>query len=244
MPERKIINPLPPLAPDANLRAKVVHTHKVSAVDYLPQEGSIAKPLVVFIGGYCDASTRRFYNTALKYRDGSASDPDFSVAQDRLAEAGISSGSGASAYQDVYYRSHTSRSDILLLMTLYHAAGQKIALVGHSWGGATAYKLARRSPVTVDLLATLDPVSLFPLGKKHKPAKVLRWVNVRVDFKRVDMSNSSNLTAWIGRPWGSNNEADVSHDFMSLWPGEGPPGHAWCYEMFNLCVRTELEGIR
>ena len=244
MSEQKIINPIPPLAADAGARAKIVYAHQASAVDYLPREDSISKPLIVFIGGYCDGATRRFYNTALKYRDGFASDPDFRVSQDRLAKAGVPSGSGVGAYQDVYYRPHTSRSDLLLLMAIYHAAGQKIALVGHSWGAATAYKLALRSPAPVEFLATLDPVSIFPLGKKFKPAKVLRWVNVRVDFKRVDMRNSSNLTAWIGRPWGFNNEADLSHDFVGIWPGEDLPGHAWCCEMFNLCVRSELEVIR
>ena len=85
--------------------------------------------------------------------------------------------------QDIYYRAHDSRAHILLLMSLYHAAGQPIALIGHSWGGASAYKLAQKSLAPVDFLATLDPVSVFPLGARLKPGNVRRWINVSLDFK-------------------------------------------------------------
>ena len=145
--------------------------------------------------------------------------------------------------QDIYYRAHDTRAHIQMLMALYHAAGQRVALVGHSWGGASAYKAALKSAAPVDLLVTLDPVSVFPLGERRKPANVRRWVNVRLDFKRADMRDSSNLTAWIGRPWGLSAKADVSYDFIDTWPGNSLPGHAWCYEMFNFYVRRELERI-
>ena len=244
MAAKKIINPIPPPAADASARTRIVQAGLASDVNYLPEESKINKPLIIFIGGYGDAATKRFYNTALQYREGVADDPDFQTAKARLTEAGLAAGQGAGAYQDIYYRPHDTRTNILLLMALYRAAGQKIALIGHSWGGATAYKLVKRFAAPVELLVTLDPVSVFPLGERPKPGNVSRWVNAYLDYKRADMSNSSNRTAWIGRHWGPRVKADVNYDFMSLWPGEGLPGHAWCYEMFNLFARREVELIR
>ncbi len=244
MAAKKIINPILPPAADAGARARIAYAGLASDVNYLPEEAKINKPLIIFIGGYCDAATRRFYNTALEYREGVVTDPDFQAAKVRLAEAGIAAGQGAGKYQDIYYRPHDTRSNILLLMALYRAAGQKTALIGHSWGGATAYKLAKRCAAPIDLLVTLDPVSVFPLGERPKPGNVSRWINAYLDFKRADMSNSSNRVAWIGRPWGLEVKADMNYDFISSWPGEGLPGHAWCYEMFNLFARREVELIR
>ena len=239
-----VINPIPAPPKDALLRARLLHAQQAADAGYLPVPEDINRPLVIFLGGFLDATTLRFHNTALEYKDGArlaAPPPAFSP--ERPFPWAESEMRGMGEAQDIYYRSHDARVHIQMLMALYHAAGQRIALVGHSWGGASVYKAALKSAAPVDLLITLDPVSRFPLGERRKPANVRRWVNVWLDFKRADMRDSSNLTAWIGRPWGLNVRADVSYDFIDTWPGESLPGHAWCYEMFNFYARRELERI-
>lgn len=236
----KVLNPVSVPPAGASKRARRSHAQRLVAADYLPELEEINKPLVIFLGGFCDGSTLRFYNTALEYRDG----PHVELSPERPFPWPEAAAHGAGWFQDIYYRAHDTRAHILLLMSLYHAAGQPIALVGHSWGGASAYKAALKSQTPVDLLATLDPVSVFPLGVRRKPANVRRWVNVYVDFKRADLRDSSNRTACVGRPWALSAMADVSYDFIDTWPGGSLPGHAWCYEMFNFYVRPELERVR
>ena len=239
----QVINPVPAPPKGASVRARLLHAQQAGDAGYLPAPEDINRPLVIFLGGFLDATTLRFYNTALEYKNGVslAAPPAFSPERPFPWGEGEMRGMGEN--QDIYYRAHDSRAHIQMLMALYYAAGQRIALVGHSWGGASAYKAALKSAAPVDLLATLDPVSVFPLGERQRPANVRRWVNVCLDFKRADMRDSSNLTAWIGRPWGSSVEADVNYDFIDTWPEKTLPGHAWCYEMFNFYVRRELERI-
>lgn len=240
-----VLNPIAAPPKGASLRARLLQAQQLADAAYLPKLEDISRPLVIFLGGFCDASTLRFYNTALEYRDGPSLDmPSPAFSPERPFPWGEAARRGMGEDQDIYYRSHDTRAHILLLMSLYHTAGRPIALVGHSWGGASVYKLALKSPAPVDFMATLDPVSVFPLGARGKPGKVRRWINVSLDFKRADMRDSSNLTAWVGRPWGANVEADLSYDFIDTWPGESLPGHAWCYEMFNFYVRPELERLR
>ena len=241
----KILNPIAAPPEKASLRARLLHAQQLAAAGYLPEPEKINRPLVIFMGGFRDGATLRFYNTALEYAQGpQPSEPPPAFCPERPFPWPPADLAGMGGVQDIYYRSHDTRAHILLLMTLYHAAGQRIALVGHSWGGASVYKAALKSPVPVDLLATLDPVSVFPLGVRDRPGQVRRWINVYLDFTRADMSDSSNRIAWIGRPWGTKARADISHDFIAAWPGVSLPGHAWCYEMFNLYVRPELERMR
>lgn len=240
----EFVNPAPVPATGLPESERLAREQRQNAADYLPAPEDIDKPLVIFLGGFLDASTLRFYNTALEYRDGPRFDAPPPAFSPERPFPWPEQRRGAAKDQDVYYRNHDTREYILRLMERYHQAGRLIALIGHSWGGASVYKLALKSGLPVDLLVTLDPVSIFPLGERRKPRNVRRWVNVYLDFKRADMADSSNLTAWIGRPWGAGVKADVNHDFITTWPGGTLPGHAWCYEMFNFYARSELERIR
>ena len=239
-----VINPRSAPAGDLPEGEKLLQAKRLAAADYLPTPEEIDRPLVVFMGGFYDASTLRFYNTALEYRDGPSLDsPPPAFSPERPFPWPEPAQHGMAQAHDIYYRCHDTRGHILRLMERYHLAGQSIALVGHSWGGASAYKLAQKSGFKVELLVTLDPVSVFPLGIRRKPHNVRRWVNVYLDYKLADLRDSSNLTALIGRPWGESAKADVSYDFIATWPGETLPGHAWCYEMFNFYAREKLEHI-
>lgn len=96
----------------------------------------------------------------------------------------------------VHYWSHwqAGRAGALLA-----AGGAPVILVGHSWGGDEAAKLALRWPGRVRRLITLDPVGL------RGPARIARlrgtdWVDVQATgggpWER------SNIVARIGRPYG------------------------------------------
>ena len=56
---------------------------------------------------------------------------------------------------------------------------EPINLVGHSYGGDTAYLVARDSGVQNDNILTLDPVSRFSNGAGNKPSNVSSWTNIR-----------------------------------------------------------------
>lgn len=56
---------------------------------------------------------------------------------------------------------------------------EPINLVGHSYGGDTAYLVARDSGVQIDNILTLDPVSRFSNGAGNKPSNVSSWTNIR-----------------------------------------------------------------
>jgi pimeloyl-ACP methyl ester carboxylesterase len=51
---------------------------------------------------------------------------------------------------------------------------ERVAVVGHQWGGAVAVVLARRSPERVQRLALIDPVPLLPGVRLPRLARVLR----------------------------------------------------------------------
>ena len=56
---------------------------------------------------------------------------------------------------------------------------EPINLVGHSYGGDTAYLVARDSGVQIDNILTLDPVSRFSNGAGNKPSNVSSWANIK-----------------------------------------------------------------
>ena len=118
------------------------------------------------------------------------------------------------AYQDCFYATHAAIPQILNLVMYWHSFGQKIALVGHSWGGNSALKVARKiagqmgDGITIELLVTLDPVSRRYFQRNIvKPVNVKRWLNVHIDYSRASMEYS-NLVARLGGCWGHCRNAD------------------------------------
>lgn len=73
----------------------------------------------------------------------------------------------------------------------------RIIFIGHSYGGATAMRAARRledEGIDVDLLITLDPVWGFPVAS---PRRAGRWVNVH---QRLDVRDALACVPLLGPP--------------------------------------------
>lgn len=158
---------------------------------------SCLKTLVVFVGGAMDGS----FQPLLKYvfapyevRNGrDTKDNTGKVIKQRK--------------QDVAYSEHGG-GKVPALMKEWHAAGQKIVLVGHSWGGDRVISIAQKNPdIPIELLVTLDPVSRK--GKSPKPDNVKRWDNIYIDYSIADGS-SANFIARTGGPWESCPGADYN----------------------------------
>lgn len=107
-----------------------------------------------------------------------------------------------------------------------------IVLVGHSYGGDTAYVVARSLGAKVQLLVTLDPVGKSGIDNKKdcssdypsssnrrtqsqieceqakkqrsKPSNVVNWVNIWV----TNAGTGSDVIAQIGEPWNKQKNAD------------------------------------
>ncbi|WP_025122761.1 MULTISPECIES: alpha/beta hydrolase [unclassified Serratia (in: enterobacteria)] len=187
------------------------------------QQGKITasclKTLVVFVGGAMDAS----FQPLLKF----VFDPYV-----RRNGRDIKDNTGkvtAQRKQDVAYSEHGG-GKVPPLMKEWHAAGQKIVLVGHSWGGDRVLLLAQENPdIPIELLVTLDPVS--KKGKSPKPSHVKHWDNIYIDYSIADGS-SANFIARTGGPWESCPGADYNQAINAL-PNMRDRGHADADVMFE-----------
>ena len=95
--------------------------------------------------------------------------------------------------------------------------GEPITLVGHSYGGDTAYLVARDCEQEVTLI-TLDPVSWFTFGiEGNRPIGV--WINIIADLE----ATPDTLLALLGGKWGYTLGA------LNMW-ADGI-GHADVYGM-------------
>ncbi|MBX7494541.1 RHS repeat-associated core domain-containing protein [Qipengyuania sp. 6B39] len=86
--------------------------------------------------------------------------------------------------------------------------GEKIIIVGHSWGGARAIKAIESSGVKVDLLVTVDPVgndfSSIPTDQ------IDHWINIEANPQERDWSDT---IASIGGKTRGTGQADVNMTF-------------------------------
>jgi pimeloyl-ACP methyl ester carboxylesterase len=202
------------------------------------QQGKITasclKTLVVFVGGALDAS----FQPLLKFVFAPYEKKNGRDTKDNTRK------------QDVAYSEHGG-GKVAPLMKEWHAAGQKIVLVGHSWGGDRVILLAQENPdIPIELLVTLDPVSRK--GKSPKPTNVKCWDNIYIDYSIADGS-SANLIARTGGPWGScpgadynlalnANIIDVDKDGNEVKSLANNYGHADALQMF-LDERNKVEKI-
>ena len=80
---------------------------------------------------------------------------------------------------------------------------EPINIVGHSYGGDTAFLVARDCECEVNSLVTLDPVSwLTP--DTSKPSNVSDWVNL---IPAGDGYSFGDFLADIGGQWGTQDDA-------------------------------------
>ena len=83
---------------------------------------------------------------------------------------------------------------------------EPINLVGHSYGGDTAYLVARDSSYNIDNLVTLDPVSHFTYDVS-KPSQVENWNNV---YSNPNNYGVDDFIADIGGQWGPVGKPGVN----------------------------------
>jgi hypothetical protein len=121
-----------------------------------------------------------------------------------------------------------------------------IVLVGHSYGGDTAYVVARSLGAKVQLLVTLDPVgksgidnkkdcsSEYPSSsnrrtqsqieceqakkQRSKPSNVVNWVNIWV----TGAGTGSDVIAQVGEPWNKQQNADQDIPLANVPHSEAP----------------------
>ncbi|HHQ6550919.1 TPA: hypothetical protein ACSTJZ_000754 [Serratia fonticola] len=188
------------------------------------QQGKITasclKTLVVFVGGAMDASYQPLLSGVFApYEERNGRD-----AKDNTGKV------ITQRKQDVAYSEHGG-GKVPPLMKEWHAAGQKIVLVGHSWGGDRVILLAQENPdIPIELLVTLDPVSRK--GKSPKPKNVKHWDNIYIDYSIADGS-SANLIARTGGPWENCSGADYNQALNTL-PDMSYTGHANADRMFDM----------
>ncbi len=110
-----------------------------------------------------------------------------------------------------------------------------IALIGHSYGGDSAFDVAVRTDVLIQDLVTLDPVSTFDMGHwlgQDKPENVEHWTNIYQRKTILDAPGS--LFPGLSLPMVVISvPLDVAKDLL-LGTGRGDgaatAGHQWGYE--------------
>ena len=91
--------------------------------------------------------------------------------------------------------------------TLQANPDEPINLIGHSYGGDTAYLIARDTTHNMNNLVTLDPVSHFTYDIS-KPERVSNWDNVYSNPHNYDPSD---FVADIGGQWGPVKDKRVNN---------------------------------
>lgn len=86
-----------------------------------------------------------------------------------------------------------------------------VALIGHSYGGDTAWDVARSTTAGVVCLITVDPVSRFRPRHPPKPASVGFWHNIWIR----GWSSRNDTIADIGGPWEHVAAADFNSPYDS-----------------------------
>lgn len=185
------------------------------------------QPLVMFVGGAMDSSSKALLNGVFN-------------TYNKLNET----------RQDIGYGTYRAVRTITELALHWRLKGQKVVLVGHSYGGDAAMDVTRvlsNRGETIDLVVTLDPVSRTgPTFSQVKPTGLKRWLNVYVpykyyrsvndDFLNTETGHSllyktklANSIAMIGGAWGRCLYADYNKQFFDKSGNE----HARTENMFQ-----------
>jgi len=87
---------------------------------------------------------------------------------------------------------------------LDNSSYDNICIIGHSYGGDTAMKVASSCKRDIRLLVTLDPVSqrgFIELISISKPDNVFKWINVYVPLSTI---------SFLGGQWGKQTKANIN----------------------------------
>ena len=175
------------------------------------------KPLVVFYGGASDTKNKHTYNV-------------YKGRKEKYKKKGI----------DSLYFSHSQGKESKEAIRRHQSSARKetpVILIGHSWGGDTAYDVAKDLPDSYKTtLVTLDPVGgqawdtwgipwFFAYLVRNQLSKPLNgiWINVAQpapdrDFEimRV-LPLSCDRIASMGGLWGYQGNATHSPKFEEGW---------------------------
>src|SRR4051812_5550309 len=148
------------------------------------------RPLVVFVGGAGDRTLRKVGRVFRR----AAARPD-------------------AALRELRYVSHFQQRALLALVEA-QPPGRPIRLVGHSWGGHAAARVAAALGSRggrLDLLVTVDPVArgIGPAFLARVKAGARLWINARA--AGGERFHPSDLVAAIGGPYG-----EAPRDFADL----------------------------
>lgn len=191
----------------------LVHPDDMKSGTSCVQECVEPQPLVMFIGGAKDDQ----YGNVLK---------DIFYPYNNLHES----------HQDIGYGTFQTTSAVTAIAREWHNKHQKICLVGHSYGGDTALKVAialSAEDISVELVVTLDPVRGSQKGASQpKPKMVKRWLNVYVDYSKDRCGPfTPNGIAKLGGPWQACVNADSNIQYVF---SEKPcVSHATAWQMFS-----------
>ena len=103
------------------------------------------------------------------------------------------------------YAGHLQHDEIMaaILEALEENPCEPINLIGHSFGGAAAGRIAKKlskNGITADTVITIDPVGRF---RRNGPTKANRWVNVNARDGSFS-GFSGDLWAQLGGKWGDS----------------------------------------
>ena len=103
------------------------------------------------------------------------------------------------------YFGHLQHDEIMaaILDALEENPCEPINLIGHSFGGAAAGRIAKKlskNGITADTVITIDPVGRF---RRNGPTNANRWVNVNARDGRFS-GFSGDLWAQLGGKWGDS----------------------------------------
>lgn len=97
-----------------------------------------------------------------------------------------------------FYFSHQDAAAIQAFINS-QPANEPIDLIGHSWGGDTAATIAENSPRKIDMLVTIDPVSIVRPDMNAVRNNTITWINVNAST--TSSWTFANMVAGVGGAW-------------------------------------------
>ncbi len=162
------------------------------------------------------------------------------------------SGSIKKIYGENYYATHNAGSGFFYRSKIDEFIAElpkdkEINLIGHSWGGDTAAKVAAANPGRINILVTVDPTSwLWPDFDKVKNS-VGKWININAigttDNTGRRIRTIGDHTAGIGRSWDARPkdysviyiEAPFPHEYFDdMLKYRHPESNNSVYDLFGV----------
>lgn len=113
---------------------------------------------------------------------------------------------GDGTYGSNYYFTHSDEDKIDALINSL-PDGTTINVIGHSWGGDTAAKVAIESSRDINTLITVDPVSWNRPSCSDVADNVNTWININPNSTSLLGGTGGDTAAWFGNAWGSGPDA-------------------------------------